>query len=214
MAVRFEKGLERKLQRLPRGERGPREALITGFAEFVATVESSERLGRLAEALELLPKVGEEGVPREAALEAARMRNLVRVLRDRARLKEASLKAGEVEDLLGVGRERLRHMREKGELLGVVRGERRPTFYPRWQFAADGTILEGLRDVISAARDARMGPEALHFFMTEPDERIDGEQPVALLRTGEAERIVELLLSAGLGSPDSTTGAAELAPAT
>jgi hypothetical protein len=214
MAVRFERELERKLQRLPQGERGPRKELITGLAEFVATVESSEPLGRLADALEHLPKVGEEGVSRETALEAARMRNLVRVLRDRARLKEESLKAGEVEKLLGVKRERLRHMRDKGEILGVGRGERRPTWYPHWQFATDGTILEGLRDVISAARDVRMGPEALHFFMTEPDERIGGKPPVDLLRRDESERIVELLLSAGLGSPVSTTGGAELAPAT
>lgn len=214
MAVVFERGLERKLQRLPQGERGPRKELITGLAEFVVTVESSERLGQLAKALEHLPKVGEEGVPRETALEAARMRNLVRVLEDRARLKEESLKSGEIKALFGVGRERLRHMRDKGELLGVGRGERSPTLYPRWQFAADGTILEGLRDVIFAARDVRMGPETLHFFMTEPDERIGGVRPVELLRKGEAERIVELLFSAGLGSPVMATGAAELASAT
>ena len=73
-----------------------------------------ERLGKVAEALESLPKVGEEGVPREVALEAARMRNLVRVLQDRARLREESFRTGEVEDLLVVRREWLRHMRERG----------------------------------------------------------------------------------------------------
>lgn len=199
-AVKLERELENKLERLPRDERGPRRELISGLAQFVVRVDSSERLGKLAEALESLPKVGEEGVSREAALEAARMRNLVRVLRDRARLKEESLRAGEVEDLLVVGRERLRHMRERGEILGVVRGERRPTLYPRWQFGADGEILEGVRGVISAAQEAGMEPEELHFFMTEPDERLSGEPPVDLLRKGEAERVADLLLSAGLGS--------------
>ncbi len=197
--VRLEKELENKLERLPRDERGPRRELISGLAQFVVSVDSSERLGKLAEALESLPKVGEEGVPKEVALEAARMRNLVRVLQDRARLREESFRTGEVEDLLVVGRERLRQMRERGEILGVVRGERRPTLYPHWQFGADGEILEGLPDVISAAQEVGMGPEELHFFMTEPDERLGGEPPVALLRRGEAERVVDLLLSAGLG---------------
>lgn len=197
--VRLEKGLESKLERLPKDERGPRRELISGLAQFVVSVDSSERLGKLAEALESLPKVGEEGVSKEVALEAARMRNLVRVLQDRARLREESFRTGEVEDLLVVGRERLRQMRERGEILGVVRGERRPTLYPRWQFGADGEILEGLPDVISAALEVGMGPEELHFFMTEPDERLGGEPPVDLLRRGETERVVDLLLSAGLG---------------
>jgi hypothetical protein len=200
VTVRLEKGLENKLERLPRDERGPRRELIDGLAQFVVGVDSSERLGKLAEALEGLPKVGEKGVPKEAALEAARMRNLVRVLQDRARLREESFRTGEAEDLLVVGRERLRQMRERGEILGVVRGERRPTLYPRWQFGADGEILDGLPDVISAAREIEMGPEELHFFVTEPDERLGGEPPVELLRRGEAKRVADLLLSAGLGS--------------
>ena len=196
--MRLEKNLENKLERLPRDERGPRRELISGLAQFVVDVDSSERLGKLAGALDGLPKVGEEGVPKEAALEAARMRNLVRVLQDRARLREESFRTGEVEDLLVVGRERLRQMRERGEILGVVRGERRPSLYPRWQFGADGEILEGLPDIISAAREVGMGPGELHFFVTEPDERLGGDRPVELLRRGEAERVADLLLSAGL----------------
>lgn len=197
--MRLEKGLESKLERLPRDERGPRRELISGLAQFVVNVDSSVRLTKLAEALESLPRVGEEGVPREAALEAARMRNLVRVLRDRARLKEDSLRTGEVEDLLVVGRERLRQMRERGEILGVVRGERRPTLYPRWQFGSNGEILSGLPEVISAAREVGMGTEELHFFMTEPDERLGGDPPIDLLRRGETGHVADLLLSAGLG---------------
>src|SRR5918998_1244632 len=137
----------------------------------------------------------EEGVPKEVALEAARMRNLVRVLQDRARLREESFRTGEVEDLLVVGRERLRQMRERGEILGVVRGERRPTLYPRWQFGSDGEILAGLPETISAASEAGMGSEELHFFMTEPDERLGGNPPLDLLRRGEAGRVADLLLS-------------------
>ena len=53
--------------------------------------------------------------------------------------------------------------------------------------------------MISATREAGMGPEELHFFVTEPDERLGGERPVELLRRGEAEKVADLLLSAGLG---------------
>ena len=99
--MRLEKGLESKLERLPVHEKGPRRELISGLARFVVDVDSSERLGKLAEALAGMPKVGEEGVPKGAALEAARTRNLVRVLQDRACLREESFRAGE--DLLVVG---------------------------------------------------------------------------------------------------------------
>jgi hypothetical protein len=44
-----------------------------------------------------------------------------------------------------------------------------------------------------------MDPETLHFFMVEPDERLGGVTPADLLAAGEAERVVDLLRSAGLG---------------
>jgi hypothetical protein len=45
--VRLEKGLER----LPQDKRGPKRELISGLAQFVVSVDPSERLGKLAEAL-------------------------------------------------------------------------------------------------------------------------------------------------------------------
>jgi hypothetical protein len=69
------------------------------LAQLVVSVDSSERLGKLAEALESLPKVGEEGRFKEVALEAAGMRNLVQVLQDRVCLREAFFRTGEIEDL-------------------------------------------------------------------------------------------------------------------
>lgn len=191
--------VERKLEGLGPEERRLREGLISGFAGLVVAEESSERLRGLSDALEGLPKAGEEGVPEGAALEAARVRNLARVLEDRARLREETLRTGAVEKILGVGRERLRQMRDRGRILGMVRGERRPTLYPFWQFTEGGEILEGLEEVIAASREVGMEPEALHFFITEPDERLDGTPPVELLRRGDARGVVRLLLSSGLG---------------
>lgn len=191
--------VERKLGRLDSEERRLREALISGFADLVVAERSSERLKEIGAALEELPKVGDESVPKKVALEAARMRNLVRVLEDRARLREECLRTGSVERALGVGRERLRQMREAGKLLGIVQGERRPTLYPYWQFTADGEVVDGLEEVVEASREVGMEPEALHFFMTEESERLGGERPMDLLRRGEAKEVARLLRSAGLG---------------
>lgn len=195
--------VERKLEKLGPDERRLREGLINGFAELVAAESSSERLLGIESALEALPKVGEAGVSREAALEAARMRNVTRVLEDRARLKEECLRSGAVEKALGVGRERLRQMRERGQLVGIAQGERRPTLYPYWQFTGDGVIVEGLQEIIAGSREAGMGPERLHFFMTESNGRLDGERPVDVLKADEdesgLERVLHVLRSSGLG---------------
>lgn len=187
--------MERKLGRLGAEERRLREELISGFAEFVVTERSSDRLKGLSAALEGLPKMGEEA----GTLEAARIRNLVRVLEDRARLREETVRSGTVEKALGVGRERLRQLREGGQLLGIVQGERRPTLYPQWQFTGEGKTAEGLEGIVEASRKAGMGPETLHFFMTEPSDRLGGERPVDLLRRGGAGEITHVLLTSGLG---------------
>lgn len=191
-------GVERKLGRLGSEERRLREELISGFAEFVVAERSSERLKGLGTALEELPKVGED-TSRSGTLEAARMRNLVRVLEDRARLREETVRSGVVEKALGVGRERLRQMREGGQLLGIVQGERRPTLYPQWQFTGEGKVIEGLEGIVEASREAGMGPETLHFFMTESNDRLGGERPIDLLRRSGMGEITHALRSSGLG---------------
>ena len=198
--------LERELGRLGPDERWLKEKLIDGFAGLVAADVSSERLRALGEALEAIRGDGPEetededrGLPRGTALEGARMRNLVRVLEDRARFREESLRSGTVEKALGMGRERLRQMREAGRILGLVQGERRPTLYPYWQFRGDGELFEGLEEIVAAAREADMDPKTLHFFMTEPDERLGGALPVVLLRQGRAGEVARLIRSAGLG---------------
>jgi hypothetical protein len=192
--------VERKLGRLGPEERRLREELIGVFANLVVAESSSDRLREVEAALEEFPKVGEEGLAAGSALEAARMRNIVRVLEDRVRLRDETLRSGAVEKIIGVGRERIRQMREGGRLLGIVQGERRPTLYPYWQFTEDGKVVEGLEEVVAASREVGMDPETLHFFMTEPDGRIGGATPpVELLRRGGTEEVARLLLSSGLG---------------
>lgn len=192
-------GLEKELGRFGPEERARRERLIGSLASLVLRSSSNDDLREVEEVLAGYPKIGGEGEPTREALEAARARNLVRVMRDRARLRRECLKAGEVEEALGVGRERLRQLRGSGRLLGIAQGDRRPTLYPYWQFSGDGEPVRGLDEVVRAAREAGMGAEKLHFFVTEPNGRIGGERPAELLRRGEAGEVSRLILTSGLG---------------
>ena len=140
-----------------------------------------------------------EGEGAHQALVQARARNLARVLEDRARLTAECLPAALVQKGLGVSRQRLHQLVKAGRLVAVLTKDRRSSLYPAWQFAADGTPLPGLAAVIAAAHAAEMDPETLHFFMVEPDERLSGRTPADLLAAGEADRVVSLMRSAGLG---------------
>lgn len=53
----------------------------------------------------------------------------------------------------------------------------------------------------AAAIAGLVWPEEPRFFITGPDERLVGGAPVELPRRGEAERVADLLLSAGLELP-------------
>ncbi|QIN81008.1 hypothetical protein GBA65_21420 (plasmid) [Rubrobacter marinus] len=191
--------LERRLERYGPEERARRERLIGSLASLVLSDDSGEKMREIEEILEGFPKVSEEEEPSPAALEAARARNLLRVLEDRRRLRSECLRPAEVGSSMGVGRERLRQLREAGRLVGIRQGEKRPTLYPYWQFGGDGGALQGLEEVVRAAREAGMGEETLHFFATEPNGRLGGERPADLLRRGEAGKVAEVLRSSGLG---------------
>jgi hypothetical protein len=90
-------------------------------------------------------------------------------------------------------------MREQGKIVGIAGGERRATLYPYWQFSTDGGVLDGVEEIVAAAREADMDPETLHFFMTEPNDRLEGKEPAGLLRDGQADRVAWVLRTSGLG---------------
>lgn len=193
--------VERKLQRYEPEERALREKLISTLASLVLGEDegAEQRLREAEEILERFPKVSAEEEPSAEAFQAARARNLLRVLEDRRRLRNECLRPAQVEGFVGVGRERLRQLREAGKLVGIVQGERRPTLYPYWQFRDDGERVEGIEEIVRAGREVGMGEETLHFFMTEPSERLGGERPAELLGQGQSGEVVRLLRSSGLG---------------
>ncbi len=194
-----------KLSAFPPEERARRRELLAAFARLVAEKPLAD-LQRARDELAHLPadaaaiREPGEGEGAHRALVQARARNLARVLEDRARLMAECLPASLVQKGLGVSRQRLHQLVKAGRLVAVLTKDRRPSLYPAWQFAADGTPLPDLTAVIAAAHAAEMDPETLHFFMVEPDERLGGETPADLLAVGEGNRVATLLRSAGLGS--------------
>ena len=178
-------------------EKENREAIFNTLAEL-ALEESLPELIRMRDALSHLPSLAEERNSRDALL-AARARNTIRVLEDRARLREECVPGKSVAEGLGVSRQRLHQLRRQGRLLAVLPRSRRGSLYPAWQFTEEGEIVDGLERVIQVAREADIDEETLHFFMVEPNERLEDETPANLLARGQVDRVVEVLNSAGLG---------------
>jgi hypothetical protein len=184
-----------RLKPLPPGERSERERLIEALADAALELPLSD-LAPLRASLEEL-SVAESGATSRAALTAARARNITRVLEDFARLESESVPGTAVLSGLGVSRQRLHQLRQQGRLVAVRSRARRASRYPAWQFTDRGEIVAGLERVLRAAQEAEMGPETLHFFMTEPSDRLGGNAPGDLLARGEVDRIVEVLRSIG-----------------
>jgi DNA-binding protein HU-beta len=186
-----------KVPKFRADEREDREAIFNTLVEL-AVEEPLPELTRMRNALNHLPSLAEERNSRNALL-AARARNAIRVLEDRARLREECVPAKSVAEGLGVSRQRLHQLRRQGRLLAILSRGRRESLYPAWQFTEEGEIVEGLEQIIQAAREADIDEETLHFFMVEPNDRLGGETPADLLARGEVDRVVEVLSSAGLG---------------
>jgi Protein of unknown function (DUF2384) len=190
--------VRKKLDKLAPEERGQKEHLIAEFAEAIVK-EPSERLEKIVPAiLDALPTPPTERDP-SIAVHIARVRNTARILARRERLQSESRSGKEVGQALGITRERLRQLRNQGKLSAIVRGARRPSRYPDWQFTPEGEPVEGLESILAAAAEAGIGPETLHFFMTAPNDRLDGETPADVLQHGEVERVRDVLRSTGLG---------------
>jgi hypothetical protein len=188
--------IERRLRAVPQAERRDRLELVETLAGVALDLPLAD-LEPLKRGLDLLPRPrldGDEWTAEDLA--AARARNRVRVLEDRARLIAGSLPAATVARGLGVSRQRLHQYRRTGRLVAVPGRGPRGCLYPAWQFAADGGIVPGLDRVLAAAEEADMDAVVLHFVMVEPAERLGGEVPADLLAGGEIDRVVNLLLSA------------------
>jgi hypothetical protein len=85
--------------------------------------------------------------------------------------------------------------RRDGELLGVPTQGGLDHVYPGWQFDADGQPLPIVSRLLSAAKDAGVGPAELAAFM---DRRagVGGPRMWELLRAGRDDYVIAALRSA------------------
>lgn len=200
--------IERKLGKFEDvEERGERRVLLDRLAEIV-TEEDRSTLLALSAALDspgVRPGVVDDRealtsyIPEKplSNVHVARAKNTLALLLDRARLTEECYSSADVQKILGLSRQRLGQLREEGRLVAIGGGPRRSMLYPYWQFSASGRILEGMERILEAAREADISPYGLHFWMTEPTDRLGGHAPVDLLEEGRVEELVSLLEASG-----------------
>lgn len=77
---------------------------------------------------------------------------------------------------------------KEGSLLAVPGPSNRRRF-PTAQFADDGAVIEGLKEVQETL--GYSSPWAVLNFLVNPDDNLDGERPIDVLRRGELDRVLE-----------------------
>lgn len=96
--------------------------------------------------------------------------------------------------LNGISRQMVDRKVKAGQLLAIP-GPSGRRIYPTVQFAADGTLLPGLAEVL-AALPTRDPWVALNFLVAE-DPRLGGRRPVDVLREGRRDEVIAAALASG-----------------
>lgn len=124
-------------------------------------------------------------IRRRAPLGPARVRGL-RAQDWLLREEGGTLTAAQIGQALGITRQAVDKRRKQGALIGLDLG-RRGFAYPAWQVGPTGT-LSGLPAALAELRDETPWAKAA-FFLTS-NVWLDGETPLAALRRGETERVL------------------------
>lgn len=177
----------------------PKGAKVGVFASKKTLVEQirSASKGRFGQAKTVVsarkvePKDGSL-VEADAFKPDARARALLRgvaIAKDTLRVAGGAYELEQVRQLLhGVSRQAVDKQVSEGRLLAVPGPSNRRS-YPTIQFNDDGSVVDGLKDVI-AALPTRNGWGVLHFLVGQ-DSRLNDERPIDLLKAGAVERVVE-----------------------
>jgi hypothetical protein len=122
------------------------------------------------------------------------LNSLLGYFKHRQQLLADSLTASEVANLLGTSRQTPHDRRENRTLLGVLdRGAYR---FPIWQFDAEGPdgVIEGFPEVLRALN---LSDFAKLSWLVRPNPILDGLTPIAALKKGLKERVLQE--AAGVG---------------
>ncbi len=120
----------------------------------------------------------------------------LRGLQERERLLQAeggTWDAVAVASHLRLTRQAVNRRRQKGALLALDAG-RRGFIYPAWQFTRQGTVA-GLEHVLDALRPH--DPWMQQAFVLAPNVRLDGQTPLAAMRAGRSDEVVEAASASG-----------------
>ncbi|MGH7562989.1 MAG: antitoxin Xre/MbcA/ParS toxin-binding domain-containing protein [Gemmatimonadota bacterium] len=158
------------------------EALTRGFVRVAETVTK----GHLRDT-DPLEDVDDPLTPEEQA-ESLLYAELQAQLIRRYLLHE-SAPAAEAAKLAGYSRQNLEDHRRKGHVLGFRLGG--TWHYPRWQFAPGGTrgVIPNLKEVVETLA---LSPVGAMVWIRSPNDRLDGQTPLDLLRAERSEPVLSL----------------------
>jgi hypothetical protein len=91
---------------------------------------------------------------------------------------------------LGIRASEIERLRERGELFAERSEESGEWLYPAWQFGPGGTIPDGVRDVVRAARSAGMSQPGLLSLLRRRVGLMGGGRLVDLLFEGRSDFVV------------------------
>jgi hypothetical protein len=91
---------------------------------------------------------------------------------------------------LGIRAAEIERLRDRGELFAERGDESGEWLYPAWQFGPGGTIPEGVRDVVRAARSAGMSQPGLLSLLRRRVGLMGGGRLIDLLFEGRSDFVV------------------------
>lgn len=181
------------------------DAVLLNFQDRLNSLSPDEIVAVLEGAARALDEIPEPVPPAVTALMAgrtytaaermeARFDVLARSFARRRELLTDSLTTSQVAQLLGTTRQTPHDRVESGTLLAVM--DRGALRFPIWQFDPDGEggVVAGLPTVLRALEVSSMAKVS---WLTRPNYMLDGETPLARLKSGEVERVVELARAVG-----------------
>jgi hypothetical protein len=84
-------------------------------------------------------------------------------------------------------------LRERGELFAVRSDEEGEWLYPAWQFGPRGTIPQGVRDAVRAARAVGLGEERLLALLRRRVGLMGGGRLLDLLFEGRSDTVIDAI---------------------
>jgi hypothetical protein len=97
---------------------------------------------------------------------------------------------------LGIDESEIDRLRERGELIAMRPDDRGEWLYPAWQFGPRGTVPQGVRDAVRAARTVGLSNESLMTLLRRRVGLTGGARFVDLLFEGRADTVVNAIRSA------------------